>query len=118
MRHQLNFTKRLEYKNQRVSSDIHIFSVICDFNQDIPTVPMSGLVELHESYEKILKHLRSQGYFIPGNSTPYSRDPALDTLTECTGTRLMTYPDMDFACYTNCERSQCELFIPCDSTIR
>jgi hypothetical protein len=67
---------------------------------------MSGLVELSETYEQILSRLRSQGFFHPGTSTPYSRDGSIDTLTERTGTRLLTYPDTDFGCYTNAERSQ------------
>jgi hypothetical protein len=76
-------------------------------------VPMLGLVSLHETYKQILQRLRFQGFFFPGSSSPYSRDPEMEKLTECTGTRLVTYPDIDFGCYTNREHNQCGCFFTC-----
>jgi hypothetical protein len=42
---------------------------------------MSGLVELYETYEGILKRLKGEGYLHRGNDTPYVRDQTLMELT-------------------------------------
>lgn len=67
---------------------------------------MTGLVELNQTYENIMSRLKSEAFFHSGSTTPYSRDPELDILTEQVGTRLMTYPGTDFACYTDLERKR------------
>jgi hypothetical protein len=100
--------KKLEFKHWHISIEDSDMRIISDLYQEIPTVPMSGLVSLHKTYEQILQRLRFQGFFFPGTSSAYSCDLELEKLTKCTGTRLMTYPDIDFACYTNHECNQCE----------
>jgi hypothetical protein len=72
---------------------------------------MSGLVELYETYEGILKQLKGEGYLHGGNDTPYTRDQTLMELTTKTTTRLHMYPDVDFAVYTNEERQRYELIV-------
>jgi hypothetical protein len=71
-----------------------------------PPGPMSGLVELYETYEGILQRLHGEGYIHGGNETPYVRDTSLQDLTTRTATRLHLYPDMDFGAYTNQQRKE------------
>jgi hypothetical protein len=66
-----------------------------------PPGPMSGLVELYETYDGILQHLQGEGYIHGGHETPYTRDTSLQDLTTRTVTRLHLYPNMDFGAYTN-----------------
>jgi hypothetical protein len=67
---------------------------------------MSGLVELYETYEGIIKQLKGEGYLHSGNDTPYARDQTLTNLTTQTATRMHMYPDVDFGAYTNEERKR------------
>jgi hypothetical protein len=71
-----------------------------------PPGPMSGLVELYETYDGILHRLRGEGYVHGGDETPYARDSTLQDLTTRTATRLHLYPDVDFGAYTNQQRKE------------
>jgi hypothetical protein len=71
-----------------------------------PPGPMSGLMELYETYEGILKRLKGEGYLHGGDDTPYTRDQTLIDLTTKMATHLHMYPDVDFATYTNEERGR------------
>lgn len=65
---------------------------------------MSGLVQLHETFNEILSRLKSEGFYYKDDNTPYSRSSDMYSETLRVGTRLTAYPDVDFACCTNDER--------------
>ncbi|KAG9097316.1 hypothetical protein FRC06_007681 [Ceratobasidium sp. 370] len=88
LRNKLNTVKADKYRHKK----------------NAPPGPLSGLIEMYETFESIKACLHQEGYLHTGNNTLYARDPSLAELTQCTATHLHMWYESDFSAYTADEK--------------